>query len=129
ELAVFGLAIPASTLVIDAAVEVNPDLTTGLCSGDFRAGSGRRRSGFRWLRSRRGRRGSGGRRPTAAGCRSGGCRGVFRSFGLLALALFGGSGRGFSSGGLSTRCSLGFLFVAVLAGGLFGRGRLSRGIL
>src|SRR5438270_6015829 len=40
ELSGLGLAIPASALVIDAALGIDPDLATGLSGGNLRAGSG-----------------------------------------------------------------------------------------
>ena len=39
ELSGFSLAIPAATLVVDAAVGVDPDLAAGLSGGDLRTGS------------------------------------------------------------------------------------------
>ena len=43
ELSLLGLAIPASTLVVDAAIGVDPDFAAGLGGRDLRTGSCRRR--------------------------------------------------------------------------------------
>src|ERR1700720_1810995 len=102
KLSVFGFAIPASALVINAAVEVDPYLAglRGRLSGRWRSGGGSLRRRWRGGRGFCRRRSYGGGRGRRCGRRSGGCRRrrrrslrIFVLFAEPALFLFRG-GRG-----------------------------------